>query len=194
MKNEPEVISQDENGMVIKIVTEKGDVVLIRSKINKNGYMDSEMLKADKKGNVTTLSTDGMRNRMSSARLSDVNDLQKLENMGKDDLADRKEHNGDDEKFNKLFDDLLEKDEKGNVKKKTNYSYSKKMQRRIDRGARPEDIGFDESGNALGIMGMDEAIGVKTSDNKWEAGAFAKFVGSDGNEFRKADMDINFNV
>jgi hypothetical protein len=130
---------------------------------------------------------------MSSARLSDVNDLQKLENMSGADLADRKKDNGGDEKFNKLFDDLLEKDKEGNVKKKTNYSYSKKMQRQIDRGARPESIGFDENGNALGIMSMEEAVGEKV-DNEWKPGAFAKFVGSDGNEFRKADMDINFNV
>lgn len=175
MKKEPEVISydKDKNEMVVKIITAKGDVVLQRTRIRADGLMETEMLKADKKGNVTTLSTDGLRNRMSSARLSNVEDLQKLGALTGETL--KKDKQGNISGFNNAFDDLLENDKNGQIKKQTSYSYSKRMQKNIDRGMRPGAEGY-------GMM------------SKEEADLAHRFIRAEGNEFRKAEMEINFNV
>lgn len=175
MKRSPEIISydKDKNEMVVKIITAKGDVVLQRTRIRADGLIETEMLKADKKGNVTTLSTDGVRNRMSSARLSNIEDLQKMEGLTGDVL--KKDKQGNVSGFNNAFDDLLEKDKNGQTKKQTSYSYSKRMQKNIDRGMRPGAEGY-------GMM------------SKEEAELAHDFITEEGNEFRKADMEINFNV
>ncbi len=189
LQRAPEIVSQNEETgeMIVKIVNAKGEVIFQRSKINKHGYMETEMIKADKQGKVTTLSSDGMRNRMSSARLSS-NDLAKFEAAGNAlNVAEK------DIDFDKSFNSALEKDDNGRIKKQTSYSYSRRMQERIDRGARPETIGFDEDGNPLGIMSMEEAVGKRTEEG-WQPGAFDSFVHSKGNEFRKADMEINFHT
>ena len=175
MKNAPEILSYDKEKkeMVTKIITAEGDIVLQRTRIRADGLMETEMLKADKKGNVTTLSTDGRHNRKSSARLSNINDLQNFEKLTGAQLE--KDKHGNVSSFNKAFDSMLEKDKHGRVKKQTSYSYSKRMQKNIDRGMRPGDLGY-------GML------------NKDEAELAYKFVLSEGNEFRKADMDINFNL
>ena len=106
-----EVITDKNGEFVIKDVTASGEVVFTSMKMHSDtGVMETGLTKIDKKGRVTKLSSDGIRNKMEEFKLKDGTDIKSLNNV--------------DEVY------ANNADKNGEIKK--SYSYTKFYQDKID--------------------------------------------------------------
>lgn len=213
LAKEPEIVSYDPNtGLVtIKETKKDGTVVFTSMKLNKgNDSMETEVVIVNKKGEVRTLYSDGIRNKMVETKLKDG---QSVDSLGTPDAVKA------------AMDDK---------KKKVSYSYTKYWQRKIDNGLREEEVPLgemderevygarvakDKDGNELGtilgdgtvvdkdgnVIGKRDLSGqivndagetvYKSSDYKSErvGGEFSEFVRGVGNEMQKGRMEYLFN-
>lgn len=106
-----EVVTDKNGEFVIKDVTASGEVVFTSMKMHSDtGVMETGLTKIDKKGRVTKLSSDGIRNKMEEFKLKDGTDIKSLNNV--------------DEVY------ANNADKNGEIKK--SYSYTKFYQDKID--------------------------------------------------------------
>ena len=165
MKSPPELVSQitlDDGTieMTYKFVTTKGETVFQTTRLRTSGYVETHQTIVNAKGEITMMSSDGLRNRLVTAKLENPAALDNAKNY-------------------KEICDLAEKNTKGGSFK-ARYSYSKYAQDLINHGVDPRDIGFDEDGKQLGMMSMEGAVGKESP--------FENFVWSKGHEFEKAKI------
>lgn len=209
-----EYIDSNTGEMVIRETTSKGDIVFTKQQILANGYIQTTIVKVDSKGRVTTLISDGVRNKMIEDELIKSVDPSTIKTI--------------DEAYANS-----QKDINGNRNSKISYSYSRYWQNKIDHGTKISDVPqgamsqmeiegalglFDNNNHSIGYFHANKVfdsngiqIGTYNSDgtitdasgniiltpadykSKHIGGEFNQFVHSAGNEFQKGRMNLNFN-
>ena len=145
----------DSDGSIVTRYTKaSGEVIISKTKFRNDGIAESTVSRIGKNGKVTTLQTDGIRNKMSVSRLEDGTDVSKL----------------------KSADDIMmncKKDDKGRVIERVGYSYTEYYQG-VEEDKIPDGMFFHKDKN--GITRDEYGEVVRDAQGNIRGGAFERYM------------------
>ena len=162
----PEIIKSSSGDLVIKEQNAKGETIFKQMKLHPNGALETSITKIDAKGNVTQMTSDGIRNRLVKTKLQDGVDAKNISSL----------------------DDLNSNTDKSQTK--TAYGYTEYYRKAVQRGARHENIPLGMM--AYSETHEEKKWWRKEADTINEAAIASNFIQSSGNEFLKSEVSFYF--
>ncbi len=188
---------------VVKYMNKKGEIIITKMKIRSDGFIETTLTKIDSTGLVSTLESDGVRNKMTNRLLTKGFDMSKVKDMSIEEVYAN-----------------CKKDSSGKFKERVSFGYTDYYKKQQAEGADTDDFpqimftedlqeSYDENGNVR-KSNFDRYLSGAATDRTDGGGAFKiDFTSGEdkddevrlnrgnifkrGNSYDAREADMNFN-